>query len=181
MKSYCTAFIISVTLLVISTTVVAGKSNSEKKGDILQLLIPLSAYGATFYMQDFAGRKQFYKSFLSNIGITHVLKRIVNKRRPENNGDYSFPSGHTSAAFQGAAFIQKRYGWNSALPAYAAAAFVGWSRVEGESDKHDNADVLTGAAIGIFSSYYFTTHYKGITITPYAATKILGVNLSINW
>ncbi len=181
MKSYCTGFIVSIMLLTTSTVVQAGKSKSEKEGDIVQLLIPLTAYGATFYMQDPDGRNQFYKSFLTNLGITYSLKYTVNKQRPENNGDYSFPSGHTSAAFQGAAFIHMRYGWKYALPAYAAAGFVGWSRVEGESDKHDTTDVIAGAAIGIFSSYYFTTPYKGITVTPYAEKNIFGVTLSMDW
>ncbi len=181
MKLCCIRFIVSATLLATATVVHAGKSNTEKEGDILQILIPLSAYGATFYMQDTDGRNQFYRSFLTNLGITYSLKYAVNKQRPENNGDYSFPSGHTSAAFQGATFIHMRYGWKYALPAYAAAAFVGWSRVEGESDRHDTTDVLAGAAVGIFSSYYFTTPYRGVTITPYAEKNILGVNLSMDW
>ena len=33
--------------------------------------------------------------------VTHTIKRVVNKERP-NGGDFSFPSGHTSAAFTGA-------------------------------------------------------------------------------
>ncbi len=181
MKSCCIRFIVSATLLTTATVVHAGKSNIEKEGDIIQILIPLTAYGATFYMQDPDGRNQFYKSFITNLGITYSVKLAVNKQRPEHNGDRSFPSGHTSAAFQGAAFIHIRYGWKYALPAYAAAGFVGWSRIEGESDKHDITDVLAGAAIGIFSSYYFTTPYKGVTVTPYAEKNIFGLTLSMDW
>ena len=181
MKSYCTGFIISAILLTTSTVAQAGKSKYEKEGDVLQVLIPLTAYGATFYMQDIDGRNQFYKSFLTNLAITYSLKYTINEPRPEHNGNHSFPSGHTSAAFQGAAFIHLRYGWQYGLPAYAAAAFVGWSRVEGESDKHDTTDVLAGAAIGIFSGYYFTTPYKGVSITPYAEKNGLGVTLSMDW
>ncbi|HEB56027.1 MAG TPA: phosphatase PAP2 family protein [Gammaproteobacteria bacterium] len=179
MKSYRIRFVVSAMLLALSTVADAGKSQIEKGGDILQILLPLGAYASTFYLHDRQGRNQFYKSFLSTFLITHALKIAVNEKRPGNNGGQSFPSGHTSAAFQGAAFIQMRYGWKYALPAYAAASFVGWSRIR--ANKHYPVDVLAGAAIGILSNYYFTSPYKGVTVTPYAEKNILGVSLSMNW
>ncbi len=130
-------------------------------------------------MHDTQGTNQFYKSFLTTFIITHALKIAVNEKRPDNNGSQSFPSGHTSAAFQGAAFIQMRYGWKYALPAYAAASFVGWSRIKAK--KHYTSDVLVGAAIGIISTYYFTTPYKGIMLTPYVEKNTSGFSLSMNW
>ncbi len=179
MKLHGMRFIVLTLLLAISTAGQAEKSRVEKEGDILQILIPLTAYGSTFYMHDTQGTNQFYKSFLTTFVITHGLKIAVNEKRPGNNGGQSFPSGHTSAAFQGAAFIQMRYGWKYALPAYAAAGFVGWSRIR--ANKHYPVDVLAGAAIGILSNYYFTTPYKGVTVIPYAEKNILGVSLSMNW
>ncbi|VAX12687.1 Membrane-associated phospholipid phosphatase [hydrothermal vent metagenome] len=179
MKSYRTHFVVSAILLALSTVADASKSQVEKAGDILQVLIPLSAYGTTFYMHDTQGTNQFYKSFLSTFVITHALKIAVNEKRPGNNGGQSFPSGHTSAAFQGAAFIQLRYGWKYALPAYAAASFVGWSRIR--ANKHYPVDVFAGAAIGILSNYYFTSPYKGATLTPYVEKDTLGLSLSMKW
>jgi len=70
----------------------------------------------------------------------------VDKKRPTGSNQ-SFPSGHTSAVFQGAAFIHKRYGLKQAAAAYIGATFVGYSRVE--SDKHFTEDVIAGAALGI--------------------------------
>ena len=122
-------------------------------GDILQILIPSLAYGSTFHEEDEEGRMQFYQSFFTNLGITHGLKTIVNKKRP-NGGSRSFPSGHTSAAFQGAAFIHERYGWKPAVTAYFCATFVAYSRVE--SKNHYTEDVIAGAFIGTLSSFYFT-------------------------
>lgn len=180
-KLFNTRLAIATALLAVTTAASAQKSGTEKAGDIIQVLVPLTAYSSTFYKHDPKGRDQFYKSFLTNLGMTYALKLSVNKRRPENNGDYSFPSGHTSAAFQGAAFIQKRYGWNYGLPAYAAASYVGWSRVEGESDKHDIVDVAAGAAIGIFSSYYFTQPYKNATVAPLVGNKTYGLIVSMDW
>jgi len=84
---------------------------------------------------------------------THTLKRLIGKERP-NGGRYGFPSGHTSAAFTGAAFLQKRYGWRVGTPSYLAASFVGWSRVC--ANKHDYWDVLEGTILGVSCSYVFT-------------------------
>jgi membrane-associated phospholipid phosphatase len=160
---------------------VQAESVTEKTGDIVQVLIPATAYLTTFALDDKEGRNQFYKSFFVNLGVTHGLKVAINKQRPENHGDYSFPSGHTSASFQGAAFIHRRYGWKFAIPAYAAAAYVGWSRVEGESDKHDVTDVAAGAAIGVISSFYFTKPRHNLVVTPYVDGKTFGLSITKKW
>ena len=175
--------LILVCFLVAGTTASAqqGKSAAETTGDRLQVLIPLAGYGATFIMDDTEGRTQFYKSFFMNLGITYTLKYSINDKRPDNHGGQSFPSGHTSAAFQGAAFIQNRYGWAYGIPAYLGAAYVGYSRVEGETDRHYVDDVLAGAVIGILSSYYFTTPYKGVIITPVADDGYYGIAIGKRW
>lgn len=90
---------------------------------------------------------------LGRAGLTTgALKYTVNETRP-NGGAHSFPSGHASAAFTGAEFIRKEYGWSWGAPAYLAASFVAWSRVE--ADKHYTHDVLAGAAIGILANHDF--------------------------
>jgi len=150
----------------------------EKTGDVLQILIPGIAYGSTFYLDDSDGRDQFYKSFATNLAITHGLKNIVNHKRP-NGSDKSFPSGHASAAFQGASFIHKRYGLKYAVPAYIGAFFVGYSRVQ--SNKHYIEDVIAGAGIGIASSFYFTRSYKGFNVTPVANNGTYGLSISRQW
>lgn len=175
------SFVLAIIMFSLSVNVNAAKSTTEKLGDIFQILIPLSAYTTTFYLDDTEGRNQFYKSFLTTVVVTQGLKYVTHKQRPENNGDNSFPSGHTSAAFQGAAFIQRRYGWKYGLPSYALASFVGYSRMEGESDKHYPSDVIAGAAIGILSSYYFTTEYKGVIITPSIYNGTAAINISMEW
>ena len=95
--------------------------------------------------------------------VTHGLKRLINKERP-NGGDYSFPSGHTSAAFTGAAFIEKRYGYKLGVPTYLLAGYVGWSRIN--ANKHDYWDVASGAIIGIGSAYLFTKPFKNRSNQP---------------
>ena len=88
---------------------VMADAPSETAGDILQIALPALAYGMTFAYQDPEGRKQFYPSFLSTLGITYALKYGIHSERP-NGGEHAFPSGHTAAAFSGASFIQRRYG-----------------------------------------------------------------------
>jgi len=168
--------LIAIFLLPINRVIAAD--DIEKAGDVLQILIPSIAYGSTFYLDDSEGRIQFYKSFATTVVVTHGLKYTIDKKRP-NGSSKSFPSGHTSAAFQGASFIHRRYGLKYAVPAYIGASFVGYSRVE--SDNHYVEDVLAGAAIGIVSSFYFTTPYKGFNIQPIANNGTYGINFSKEW
>jgi len=151
----------------------------EIAGDIVQILIPSVAYGTTLYLHDEKGETQMYQSFFTTVAITQSLKYGINRKRP-NGGNHSFPSGHTSAALQGAAFIHQRYGLKPAIPAYIGAAFVGYSRIY--ADKHFGSDVLAGALIGTLSSFYFTEPYQqGLSITPTATKTGYGLQLSKRW
>lgn len=160
---------------------VYGDSDSEKAGDALRIILPLTAFGATFYLDDRVGRRQFYKSFFTNLGVTYALKFAVDKERPDGSDNDAFPSGHTSVVFQSATFIQKRYGWKYGLPAYAAATFVGWSRLQGDPAEHDEQDVLAGAAIGVLSSYFFTSPYDNVQVTASVAEGVYAVEMSATW
>jgi len=151
-------FLTLIIIILLNQPISATQSGSEKLGDILQVAIPAIGYGATLYLDDKEGQNQFYKSFGTNLAITYALKYSINKKRP-NGGKYSFPSGHSSSAFQGASFIHQRYGIEYGIPAYIGAIFVGYSRVEAEA--HYPVDVVSGAFIGTLSSMYFTTSYKG--------------------
>jgi membrane-associated phospholipid phosphatase len=152
---------------------------TETSGDIITALLPAIGYGSTFYMDDSEGREQFYYSFATNAAVTFGLKELVNKKRPNGEDNKSFPSGHTSISFQSATFIQQRYGWKYAIPAYVAATYVGYSRVE--SDNHHIEDVIAGAAIGSLSSWLFTQSYDGFTITPTVNNGNYGLMVNSRW
>jgi len=152
---------------------------AEKSGDGLLILLPSLTYGTTFLFDDPVGRNQFYKSFFTNVGVTFALKYSINKPRPKDNGNYAFPSGHTSTVFQSATFLQKRYGWKYGVPAYLTAGFVGWSRVE--ADQHDWMDVTAGAALGILCSYYFTERFEGFQIAPIVENETYGLKVTMSW
>ncbi|GIU41348.1 phosphoesterase [Shewanella sairae] len=152
-------------------------SDLEKSGDILHLLIPVAALGGSLiYEEDYQGAWQLAKTGVVSRIVVEGLKYSIDKDRPDGSGNDSFPSGHTADSFAAATFVQQRYGWQWAIPAYIGAAYVGYTRVE--SDKHHVEDVLAGAAIGVLSGLYFTDPYQGINITPIVGNGNYGLYIS---
>ena len=155
----------------------AQTSNIEKSGDILEIVLPVTAFASTFIWKDQQkAPMQFIKTMGTSFVITHTIKRLINKQRP-NGGNYSFPSGHTSAAFTGAAFIERRYGLKAGIPTYLLASYVGWTRIE--SNYHDEWDVLGGAIIGIGSAYLFTKPFKNTKLAIGDLEKTPTLHLTI--
>ena len=147
----------------------------ERAGEILQLALPATAAGLALAFHDRDGFVQFSESGAVTLGVTYGLKYSIDATRP-NGGQHSFPSGHTSTSFASAEFIRGRYGWSYGIPAYIAASFVGYSRVE--SKQHHTRDVIAGAVIGIGSSYLFTTPYKGWRLEPQVGSAFYGIGCS---
>lgn len=133
---------------------------TQKIGDVILFALPAATLGSTFIIEDGnpKGAWQFTKGLLLNVGVTYGLKFGINKPRPDNSNDNSFPSGHTSTVFHSAGFVHRRYGFKYSIPAYALAGFTAASRID--SKKHDILDVLAGAAIGLGSNLLFTTEYQ---------------------
>jgi hypothetical protein len=154
-------------------------SSSDTAADGLRIALPAVAWGITQYLDDDKGANQFYYSFATTVISTYALKSAIHKNRPDGSDNDSFPSGHTSMAFQGAAFLQYRYGWQYGAPAYALATYVGYSRVK--NDHHDSRDVIAGAVIGSVASYLFTTSYYGFNLQPTAGHNGVGLQLSKQW
>ena len=150
----------------------------QSAGDILQYVLPGTAAGLTLGYRDGRGALQLGESVALTLGVTYGLKYTIDERRP-NGGTQSFPSAHTSISFSAAEFMRKRYGWEYGVPAYAAASFVAYSRVEAR--EHHPHDVIAGAAIGIVSSYIFTRPYKGWHVQAEAGDKYYGISLSRSW
>lgn len=186
----------------------ASADGIQAAGDVLQLVPALAGLGLTYYYdadaervariaagdtvdpatrgigyrllfgRDATGRAQLAESAALTGATTLILKAAVDKKRP-NGHAHSFPSGHTSDAAFGAAFLQRRYGWTYGVPAYLLTGFVAWSRVE--SQEHFPEDVIAGAAIGIVASYLFTRTYHGVEIAPVADNGTYGVALRTAW
>lgn len=148
----------------------------ESSGDLIRLAIPAVAVAMTIRRDDKTGRRQFLKSFGLNVASTWALKEVVDKDRPDGSGQDAFPSGHSSMAFQGAAFIHRRYGIKAAWPTYALATYVAWTRVD--SDQHDVVDVAAGAALGIASSMWLTQRAQGVNVATLLGPDTIGITVS---
>jgi membrane-associated phospholipid phosphatase len=162
------------------TSIAEANSGSgvEAAGDVLLFVLPATAIGLTIGHEDGEGALQFGESTALAIGVTYGLKYAVDELRP-NGGRHSFPSAHSSISFSAAEFIRKRYGWDYGIPAYLAASFVAYSRVEAR--QHYLHDVIVGAGIGIASSYVFTKPYKDWNVQPEADGRYYGIRLSRTW
>lgn len=149
-------------------TLTGHQRNVERAGTALMFAVPAAALLATWTLEPNGNsakepdtnwllmggspRHDLLLALTRAGATTGILKYAVDETRP-NGERYSFPSGHATAAFTGAEFIRKEYGWRWAAPAYLAAGFVAWSRVE--ADKHYTHDVVAGAAIGILANHDF--------------------------
>jgi membrane-associated phospholipid phosphatase len=125
-----------------------------------------AAVGSLFVVSRFRGSEEFARfsydltqASLLNGLLTGGLKHAVQRTRP-SGGNYSFPSGHTSTAFAAAAVVDHYYGWKTSVAAYAAATFVGVSRID--TGKHYVSDVAAGATVG---------YIVGRTVTHRSKTK----------
>ncbi len=147
---------------------------SDTAADIGSIGIPLTAGMIALAKDDDEGFIMFLEGAAYTIIATHTLKVAINAERP-NGGDYSFPSGHTSSATQGAAYLQFRYGWQYGLPAYIGASLVGLSRVQNEH--HYWRDVIAGAALATGIQYWVTDPYdSNLVVTPNVGPDTIGLN-----
>jgi membrane-associated phospholipid phosphatase len=151
----------------------------REAGDVLQIVLPALALGMTVVAEDLEGTGQFLKSGAFTASCTFGLKYAIDSERP-GGGGHSFPSGHTAAAFAGASFIARRYGWRFGLPAYGAASFVAFSRVD--SDQHHVEDVVAAAAIAIVSTHLFTRPLAdGVRFLPVVGSGSYGLVVQTLW
>lgn len=131
-----------------------AKTVEERTGDILTVALPTGVYLSTLQNDDTKGRLEFYKSFFGSVVTTTLLKKTIQKERPNHKDQESFPSRHSTISFQSATFIHLHYGFKYSIFPYMGALFVAYSRVE--SNEHDFSDVIAGAFVGSLFSYIFT-------------------------
>jgi membrane-associated phospholipid phosphatase len=155
-------------------------ADKDKQADALMLALPASAYLLTWSSHDEDGAWALTRSLgLSALG-TLALNSVIDKQSPNGKSDDAFPSGHSTIAFSAASFIQRRYGWKKGIPAYLVASYTGWLRVD--TDDHDYADVIGGAAVGIISSYLFTKPFDdNVQASAWSDGKSAGLRIQVRW
>lgn len=93
-----------------------------------------------------SGRAQVESLVVTGILVT-LAKSLSNRRRPNGEDAYSFPSAHSAYAFTTASVLQEFYGWKFGVPAYLLAGLTAASRMQ--DNQHWLSDTVAGAAVGI--------------------------------
>lgn len=150
-------------MLLVAAASPACAASSANLGTGVAIALPVIAGGITLYKHDWMGAAQLTVDTAVTVGIAYGLKQVIREERPDKSDFKSMPSDTSALAFAPAQFLWDRYGWQYGLPAYAAAGFVGWSRVDAK--KHHWYDVAASAGISFGVSKIFTTRYqpRGLT------------------
>lgn len=112
-----------------------------------------------------AGQRLFFAAlvaFLLELPLYLLIKRSVKRLRPFNNlpempflihppDKYSFPSGHTAAAFLSARLIAVQFP-QVAVPLYLLAGIIGYSRIY--LRVHYPFDVFFGILLGLLTANF---------------------------
>lgn len=117
-----------------------------------QIAAIAALYGFSFKTEN-AELMEFTQLLMRTYTLTGVstvaIKAIANTDRPSDqwmNGQFGFPSAHSSTSFAIAATIEEYYGPRAGIPAYLLAGLIGWSRIDEQN--HDVSDVVFGAVLG---------------------------------
>lgn len=157
----------------IPVTLQAQSKFVKRSTDILCLTPSLTGLVKAVVDKDRKGFIQLGLSTVTGIAVNYGLNACIRKDRPEMpleagwSDHHAFPSTHTMAAFNGASFLMRRYGWKWGVPAYVVSSYVAWGRVN--VGKHDWLDVLGGAFVGAGSAFLYTRPFmknKELTIAP---------------
>lgn len=138
---------------------------------------------------DAQGVIQLGLSSVTGIALNYGLNACIRKNRPDRavgsgwSDHHAFPSTHSMAAFDGATFLMRRYGWKWGVPAWVVSTWVAWGRVY--TKQHDCWDVLAGAAIGAGSALIHTrplTKDFELAMAPIAlGNNGMGLHLSLRF
>jgi hypothetical protein len=123
-------------------------------GDIMGMTVPNVLYMGGMYLHykntgsqsSYDRMMHMFKTTAYAGGVTTVLKRIINQRRPNEGDRLSFPSGHTTTAFAFASVVGTQHEWYWGAMAYSLASFVGMSRIN--DNMHYLHDVFMGRLLG---------------------------------
>jgi len=155
----------------------------ENAGNIVALGLPIAAGGISLlHHRDWDGLAELTESTALTVGTALILKQIVKERRPDHSDFQSFPSDTAAVAYSSADYLWDRYGWEYGVPAYAAAMFVGYSRVKAK--KHHWYDVAASSAIAFGFNYAFVERYRAsdrFTVSASATPDEVGVHFAMNF
>ncbi len=132
---------------------------------IVSVAAPVSIFSVSVLKKDKTLRYKSYQMVAGlglSMSLVWVLKHTVNRPRPYETYSFitpkvtedspSFPSGHTTAAFETATALSLNFPkWYVVVPAYTWASAVGYSRLY--LGVHYPSDVAAGMLIGAGSAW----------------------------
>jgi membrane-associated phospholipid phosphatase len=153
----------------------------ESAGTATAVALPLTAAGITFLKRDWNGSAQLFLDTGLTVGTAYALKYVVKEQRPDKSDFKSFPSDTSALAFAPAQFLWDRYGWEYGVPAYLAAGFVAYSRVDAK--KHHVWDVAASAVISFTYSKLITRRYvpRGFTSSAVVVPDGGALTMGYRW
>jgi membrane-associated phospholipid phosphatase len=164
-------------------TISPGDKHIESAGQDVAIALPVVAGAVSMlHDQDWDGLGEFAESTVLTVGSALILKQIVHERRPDHSDYQSFPSDTAALAYSSADYLWDRYGWEYGVPAYAAAMFVGYSRVKAK--KHHWYDVAASSAIAFGFNYAFVTRYHvndRFRVEGTSDGDSVGVRVAMSW
>ena len=145
----------------------------DQTTDVLCLAPAATGIVKAIVEKDKKGVLELGLSSATGIALNYGLNACIRKDRPNMpptpgwSDHHAFPSTHTMAAFDGATFLMRRYGWKWGVPAYVISTYVAWGRVY--TKQHDGWDVLAGATVGACSALIYTRPFAknmDLTVAP---------------
>lgn len=137
----------------------ASAAGIEGVGTGVAIALPMIAGGISLAKTDWTGMAELGVDTVLTVGTAYALKHVVKEKRPDGSDYQSFPSDTSALAFAPAQYLWDRYGWEYGVPAYAAAGFVAYSRVDAR--KHHWYDVTASAVLAFGIGKLIDTPYHG--------------------
>ncbi len=107
-------------------------------------------------------------TLMSTYAVSHGMKTLFHKKRPDGSNYKSFPSGHTSGTVVLGGFLHRFYGAKIGVPFYALGLATGISRIY--CNRHDVYDVVGGFVVGGLCGYY--TNFLLLLVINFIAARI---------
>jgi hypothetical protein len=110
-------------------------------------------YFASLPYETHAGQAHL-EALLATGLLSAALKGTIQRPRPNDSDNYSFPSSHSSTVFASATALYEFYGWKVGIPAFALGTLTAISRLS--VNEHWLSDTVSGAVIGIWMGQAFS-------------------------
>lgn len=173
-----TKALLAAAVLALGAALPAHAEESALPGDIVTGVMPLVTYGIARFKDDGKGEGEFWRNLIATevtvSALRYGLKDTEWSTRP-NGHPYGFPSGHAGFVGANAAYLWERFGWEYGVPAYLAAGYVDWNRVE--TGHHRWRDVIAAHAIAIGMSKLFVTPADATFIAPTVGPDWMGLRI----